>query len=451
MPNTRDEILYAFAGILDIIPKPTVPTFGDQSVEPIEEEEEAEEEEAQEIPQLPIPITKPQEQVPEEKQISIRKEEVEREQKDSRSFDEPLVEQPWLLPGAGSAKWAAEYYPEPYLRGHAPFMGYASRTENEEITNDLMNRIVTDTPEKYFEWRLYRNDKFDKWQEKAARALIEKNPEHALIIDMAGSLPRSLNHLLPVLWNKMVGPIEEGGLGGTEMQRGEDKPWPGFIHKRMTRLIKKIQENVPNFYDKIEFTEIVQKFLKSSPELLRVPLSTREKPQRGSFIWLAEHYPQVYLKGIDDMGFSKGHRRERSRYYDALTNKTVNRLLDTNPIKFFEWGLNRPQDLQKYIIPAAQRVIQDNPYQALMTDLFKKPVIHSLLPELWESLVGIANKHDKDADWFPGYLANRMVSFWKIMKSRHLQFFEDKILGTPLHYKLEEADGLIRSKKWHGY
>lgn len=467
MLNTRDEILRAFAAdILDLIPKPPIPTFGPPDPAP-ESQEEPEKEveidperfqntlrelERQEREQegvsedTPIDVEKGQD-VPEDRPISVRE---QTEQEDSKNFDEPPVEHPWFLQNAGTAEWAAEYYPEAYLRGHAPFTKYVNRSENAAITNDLMDKIVKNMPEKYFEWRLDKNPKLTKWEEDAITGMIENDPEHALMLGLPRVLFSKRYHLLPLLWMKMVG---KEGSGGFEEQFGTNM-FQGLVRKRMRELALAIKEHSPEFLEQPHFQQFAEELINDQRNPLRnmpTALSARDKPPRGSMEWLAEKYPQIYLKGIDDKSFSKGHRRERGHGDEELTYKTVRRLLDTNPIKFFEWGLNRTNDLKKFIAPAAKKIVETNPHQAIMADLFKMPVFHNLLPDLWENLTRIAGQYGKGDDWFPGYLANRMVSFWKIMKVRHPQFFDEKIKNTQLNDKLEEVDGLIRSKKWYGY
>jgi len=468
MINTRDEILRVFAAniLKDLVHKFSVPLPNQPDLE--EQEPEIDparfpktllelEEQRPEIDPARFPKTllELEEQVDEpvvpevseDKPISIREQD---EQDNSRNFDEPHVEHPWLLQNAGTAAWAAEYYPEAYLRGHAPFTKYVNRPENKDITDMLMGKIVSSMPEKYFEWRLDKNYKLENWEEPAVKALIEQDPERALMIGLPRVLFSKRYGLLPLLWVKMVG---KEGTGGFEEQFGANM-FKGLVRKRMRELAIQINKHNPEFLDQIQFKRFADELindhrnpLKNMPERI----SPRDKSPRGSLEWLAEQYPQTYLKGVDDKSLSKGHRRERGQSDDNLTYETIRRLLETNPIKFFEWGLNRPNDLKKYIDPAAKKIVETNPHQAVMADLFKMPVFHSLLPALWKNLTEISQQYGKDTEWFPGYLANRMVSLLKIIKVRHPQYFDEKIKNTPLHKRLEEVDDLIRSKKWYGY
>lgn len=457
MLNTRDEILRAFAvNILDIIPKPPIPTFSQPDPAPENQEDQEKEmeidpdrfqntlrelerqkkEREQDVPIEPEDVAGP-EDVPEDRPISIR-EDQEQKQEDSESFDEPEAEHPWSLQDAGTPEWSAEHYPEAYLRGHAPFTKYVGRSENDTITNSLMNKIVETMPEKYFEWRLDQNMKLEKWEEGAVKGLIDQDPERALIISLPKTLFAKRYDLLPLLWSKMV-----------EQEGSDPKKYQGLVRKRMRDLALNIRSNNPKFFKQPRFGNLANELIEDQRNPLRYlskPLSPRDDPAKGSFEWMAEKYPQIYLKGIDDKSFSRGHRRERGRKQEAITDRTVRRLIDTNAIKFFEWGLNRPTDLHKYIQLAAEKIVKDDPQAAIMADLFKMDVFHSFLPDLWDNLVDVSEQYG-----LPGYLGNRMVSFWKKIQVKHSQYYKENIMGTPLDEKLSHTADLISQKRWRGY
>lgn len=385
MLKTRDEIMFKFAAdILDLISPPPIPVT--EQLKPYEQVESQEEEpDVENVPVIPIPIEQPvpitqpvpQMPVPESEELK-------------KDFDVEHGEQPWLDPNVGSPEWAAKNYPYAYLKGHDPFLGYASDPNNTKLTQELINKIVEEEPEKYFEWEMYRRRPGDNpiWMKRAAENLINTNPETALILHIFAFFHRpGMKELLPKLWEKSIN-YELGKTSGTD----EKNIFPGVLHYRMRALLKKIAEETPEFYDAIKDSPYAERFKKT--EVKQRPISTRETPDgRGSLVWLAKHYPKTYLRGNDIWK----DKRVRDGRDPRATEIAMNNLIEYNPIKYFEWGLRRPHDLKKWMGKAVTESIKRHPHEVLMFDLYKQgPEIYSMLPDLWNNLIRFEKERIKN-------------------------------------------------------
>lgn len=312
---------------------------------------------------------------------------------------------PWLSPGAGTAQWAATYYPYAYLRGHEPFLGHVRGKGNIEITKQLMDYVVRNAPEKYFEWGLrHRRDDNNIISNAflpAAKSLVEKDPTKALVLGIYRHY--GMQDLLPELWNGVV-------QNEYKQAAGQKNPamFPGILHSRMAQLMSAIKEYRPDFYkSNIEGTSFEKLFSRPAKQLKQI--SSRSEIMRGSPEWLAEEYPQIYLKGRDDPRAGEFVRDNRDPQATAIAMK---KLIKDYPEKYFEWGLRQRKDLKKYMVDAAKSLVETKPHQALMSRVYKQGAeIRGFFPVLWKNLIAAENerkKYNPNASLFPGEIFNRM-------------------------------------------
>ena len=455
MIKTKDEILRLFAGILDDLPPPPIPTFKPQ--EPMKPEDfekkfpntqkflEEEGEKPKPIMPIPLPVPQPKAPQPDEPEPVPEKQE-------APPMSEPLqvpnvqeVNNDWAEPDAGSPEWAAENYPYAYLFGHAPFMGYISDRSNDPVTKALMDKIVNEAPEKYFEWGLYRLEnkalkrlKGD-WAMKAAEALVDGNPHYAAILGFFEDAEYQRDStLLPRLWTNVINAEMNRSMTSTS-----GRLFPGMLFYRMKRLMKMLKESHPDFYaENIAGRPIEGKFSQqadplASPRTKSKPLSKRDErdwpwdtPEPGTGEWLAEYYPHTYLRGQDTK--SKGYMRE---FQDPdIIKPLMDKIVATDPVKYFEWNLRRVGDkggrtnLKEWLRPAIKSLIEKSPYEALMFKVFKHREAESYLDELWSGLLEVGKgRESQGEDAFPGRVFNEMRSLAGFIANSRPDFYNKHI------------------------
>lgn len=305
---------------------------------------------------------------------------------------EPLPEPgpPKQYTAPGSPAWVANKYPHAYLTASLPYRGYIHGKERAAITKRMLEYMVSNNPEMYFDLdigpghKLNEIDDLGKFKYAAARSLIEQDPEGALVRGL--SYMRGFEDLFPMLWNNLV---------------ERDTRFPGMLHYRMLHLMKRIFETNEQFYlDNIVNTPI-ERHLMGRPDEAHLG--------RGGAKWLANKYPRTYLKGVRKMGEASQH------VLDAQDNKAtadaMTRIIATDPIKYFEWGLNRQEYLQKYAMYAASALIEKDPEAALLLRLYRKPEFAPLLPKLWNKLKELGeSRRESGQEPFPGIVLNQVKS-----------------------------------------
>jgi len=453
MISTRDEIMIILAEALNKmgieVPIPPIPVF-DKPEEPREIEKDVETEEEEEKPLLPIPIpAQPQGVQPSPLPMPLP---TSVQQKDPFARDPESVEA-WTESDVGTAAWVAEHHPYSYLFGHKPFLKFTGNPENDPITQGLMEKIVTQEPEKYFEWGLYRI-KHDlerlgtDWGIRAAKALVEKDPYAAIILGIYDNdyIIQRDPEILPTLWSKILD-SEYNRSSKTET----GNIFPGVLFSRMRGLAKMLKEYHPDFYETyLADNALAQRIERGkefyTKETRRSPISHRERgfpwaePEPGTSEWIAEHYPHTYLRGQDTM--SKGYVRE---FQDpAIIKSLMDKLVQENPIKYFEWNLRRVGDkggrinLKDWLVPAATSLMDKNPYAALVfARIYQNRETERLLPELWDKLMVLERDEPHE-----GEIKRHMRSMAGVLARSHPEFYDRKIKGT--EYSTEEFDARAR-------
>lgn len=112
----------------------------------------------------------------------------------------------------GSDEWMAENYPHTYLRGQNTMKGFIREYHNPKVVEPLMNKIVSENPDKYFAWHLnlvggqprrQRSDaiNFKDWLRPAIKSIVEKSPYGALMHDVTRF--RQSERYWEELWNNL--------------------------------------------------------------------------------------------------------------------------------------------------------------------------------------------------------------------------------------------------------
>lgn len=408
MINTRDEILFIFANILD-----------------------SSNEQGPDLSRFPNAL-----KVLEEEGLETKP---------------PKTENPINAPEdngskTGSPEWAAANYPYAYLFGHAPFLGYISDRKNDPITKNLMENLVTNHPEKYFEWGLRRLEAkaLDRlgadWGLRAAEQLVKTNPHYAMVLGTIFKDKKYINNptLLPELWDNMIKQETD-----RSMKTSSGRMFPGMLFGRMKSLMNILKEHHPEFYkNNIEDTAIENKF--SGPDRLPAPhtksISNREnwpwgEPEPGTSEWLVENYPHTYLRGQDLAG--SGYIREFQN--PAAVKALMDKLVREDPIKYFEWNLRRVGDkggnvnLKDWQRPAIESLIEKNPYEALMfkDKIFGVRGTEDFLPKLWEKLISLgASRNKKGLQEFPEQVYRNMLSLAGLIAVTDPEFYKSKIKNS---------------------
>ena len=393
MIDIRDEIILALAGILEMLPPPAIPTFDKENEEQEKEEIKEVDEKKDDQPLKPLPLPMP---LP----VSY-KQEMPAEPKPAE-VTPAVSHNAWQEAEMGTAEWVAKNHPYSYLFGHKPFLKFTGDKKFDPITKSLMEYIVTKEPEKYFEWGLHRK-KLDldrlgvNWGREAAKALVEKDPYYAMVLgiyDNDYDIQKD-PEILPRLWQNMM---------DSEFKRSSEMPeaniFPGVLFSRMRGLLSVLEKQHPDFYDLYLQDNALAQRIKSgrkfkTKETTR-QLSKRDfpwgEPEPGTPEWLAEKYPHTYLRGQDTL--SKGYVRELQDPF--VIGSVMNRLVEENPIKYFEWNLRRVGDkggrinLKEWLLPATKALIKKDPYSALMfARVYQYRENESLLPELWQRLADL--------------------------------------------------------------
>jgi len=454
MISTRDEIMIALAGIFDTIPPPPIPVF-DKPEEPQETEEDSdkwkntneelkriEEEERQQ--DVPLPIPERQQSAPTLSPLPIPLPDA--------FVSAPKSIEAWQEPGVGTAAWVAEHHPYSYLFGHKPFMKFTNSEENDPITQKLMLNIVTQRPEKYFEWGLYRikNNlaRLDtNWGREAARTLVDKDPHYAMILgiyDNDYDIQKD-PEILPKLWANIV---NEEFTRSSKTATGN--LFPGVLFDRARGLIKVLKNNHPDFYEaNVKENMLAQKIESGkrfdTKETQRSPISVRERgfpwaePEPGTPEWLAENYPHTYLRGQDTL--SKGYVRELQE--PDVIEPLMDKLVAENPIKYFEWNLRRVGDkggyikLKNWLAPASKSLIEKNPYAALVfARVYQYRETEKYLPELWDRLSDLEQGRKESRR---DEISRHMRSLAGVLSKSDPGFYLGNIKGT--RYATDEFDG----------
>lgn len=307
-----------------------------------------------------------------------------------------MPEESKLVPYSyGSPQWLAGKYPYAYLTASLPYRGYIHGQARSNITRRLLENMIATNPGDYFDLdigpahKLNELEDLDKFKYRAAKSLIVQDPQGALVRGI--SYMRGLDDLLPELWTELISKSDQ---------------FPGILHYRMKHLAKRIAETDPEFYQShIAGSDIEQRLMRPTPAYR----------SHGSAKWLAESYPRTYLKGVRKLGESNSHilddRNERA------TAAAMNKIIETDPIKYFAWGLNRQKYLQKYSMLAADSLVDKDPEAALLWRLYKNPEFASLLPKLWDKIKELGEARQKNGQMpFPGIVYSQVRSLIEYAK-----------------------------------
>jgi hypothetical protein len=213
MIKTYDEILIKYAASFDdLVPIPDVPTFGELGTEKPKDSDRS-----TFLPEpLPVPETK--------KPISAR----------DNDQDSQM----------GSPEWAAKNHTQAFLLGvKEPYRGFIRDPNNQSLVEKTMNKLVEETPENYFEWKLNRRHELLPWLHRAASNWIDKDPVSALMADIYKT--EKLNNLQPKLWEKAMNAL----ISASSTQ---EQPWaklfPGHLFNKMRMLAGELAMNHSSFY-----------------------------------------------------------------------------------------------------------------------------------------------------------------------------------------------------------
>ena len=152
-----------------------------------------------------------------------------------------------------------------------------------------------------------------------------------------------------------------------------------------------------------------------------------EDPHPDSPEYMAQHYTQEYLRGVDKpyRGFARDPQN------DHITKATMDRLVAVEPENYFAWGLRRRQELKAWMVPAAEALIDRDPYTALMKGIYNQgEEIKHLLPKLWSDVLNAELNRAAETEtgkFFPGMMFNRMKSLAGEIARTNPQFYIDEI------------------------
>jgi hypothetical protein len=175
-----------------------------------------------------------------------------------------------------------------------------------------------------------------------------------------------------------------------------------------------------------------------------------DEPVEGSPEWMAQYNTRMFLRGVNKP--YRGYVREpRVR---EVTEKTMNKLVDEFPNKFFAWNLYKLEELKDWLIPAAESYIEKDPYRALLeriTTEYKE--LRHLQPKLWEILWEREMNRpptEETSEVFPGILRNQAKSLAGEIAKSHPEFFQEHIAnkGTLIESKFKDwAERALRAKQ----
>ena len=160
-----------------------------------------------------------------------------------------------------------------------------------------------------------------------------------------------------------------------------------------------------------------------------------EDPRPGSDEWEAQHHTQEYLRGVN-MPY-RGYARDPQ--FDHITKATMDRLVAVDPSKYFEWGLRMRQELKPWMVPAAEALIDKDPYSALLKGIYKQgEEIKHLLPKLWKDVMESEFRRSSESEsgqFFPGMLFNRMRALAGELARTNPEFYVNEIAESGIGKK----------------
>jgi len=439
MISTKDEIMIALSGILDDVPVPPIPVFKPEDQKKDEEDEMATSQETEEIPwadpeevvdiPLPIPIPDQPEDVP-----LASPEEVSQVAPDKQ----PEQISSWSEENMGTPAWVAEHYPYAYLFGHKPFLKFTGDPANDQVTRMLMEKIVTDNPEKYFEWGLRRKrgdlSKLGvNWEREAADSLTNKDPHAMLMYGIHSEDLKRDPFVLPTLWEKAL----DYELKRTSQSEGS-YPFPGILFDRARELIRNIKKYHPGFYEKeVAFNPVAQRIMRGRRFPVDKQISSRDEPSVGSHEWYAKNYPKVYLRGQDKMG-----DYIRDEQDPEIAHALLDKIIQEDPLKYFEWNLRRVGDrggrvnMLKGINDAAISLMDKDPYAALMLGrVHEHKETKHLRGELWDRLMALERKRNPEAKF--DEIKRQMCHLVRDVYKEDRQLYDKKMKNTK--YSVEDC------------
>ena len=160
-----------------------------------------------------------------------------------------------------------------------------------------------------------------------------------------------------------------------------------------------------------------------------------EDPYPGSIEWVAQNHTQEYLRGVNKP--YRGYARDPQ--YDEVTKVTMDRLIAVDPSKYFDWGLRMRQELKAWMVPAAEALIDKDPYTALIKSIYNQgEEIKHLLPKLWKDVLEVELKRSSETESgqiFPGTLFNRMRELAGELARTNPEFYIDEIAESGIGRK----------------
>ena len=115
-------------------------------------------------------------------------------------------------------------------------------------------------------------------------------------------------------------------------------------------------------------------------EIVNTP---KQEPNYGTAEWAAKYHTQEFLKGVKHP--YRGFVRDPAN--KDLVVETMHTLVKTHPADYFAWDLNRRQELQPWLYPAAVTLIKTDPVMALMKEIYRFPELKDLQTELWKAVL----------------------------------------------------------------
>ena len=147
----------------------------------------------------------------------------------------------------GSPEWMAKNHPREFLRGtKQPYRGYVCNPKYAGLVKEVMERLLVNTPELYFDWGLDRIDLLRwEWLIPASIALMKKDPISALTKRIYEHKEFIGAGLLGELWKRV---IDASIDSSSQSPQGKDF-FSGELGNRMRHLAGFIAANDSAFYN----------------------------------------------------------------------------------------------------------------------------------------------------------------------------------------------------------